>query len=221
LLPDLVVLDPTAAATMPYAVTVGTGLDAFVHAIEACSGQRRNSVAAASAQRALSLVITHLPRVAVDGGNLGSRQAMQEAAYLAGMAIDNCGTGVAHSIGHSLGSQYHLPPGISVAVGLLAALQWNVDGEPAAYADAAAALSTDVEQIPTAFMALCGDVGLRSALGADVSMSVDEIASTMYAVENQPMLNNNARVVKDDERRMLAERTVQVWHGLWHGPANE
>ena len=37
----------------------------------------------------------------------------------------------------------------------------------------------------------------------------------MNAVENQPMLNNNARAVSDDERRMLAERTVEVWHGLW------
>jgi alcohol dehydrogenase class IV len=219
LLPDLVVLDPTAAATMPHAVTVGTGLDAFVHAIEACSGQRRNSVAAASAQRALSLILAHLPRVAVNGGNLASRQAMQEAAYLAGVAIDNCGTGVAHSIGHALGSQYHIAHGISVAVGLRAALEWNVDGQPEAYADAATALSTDVDQIPTVFTGLCDDVGLRGALGAAISMSVDEIASAMYAVENQPMLNNNARAVSDGERRMLAERTVQVWHGLWNGPA--
>ena len=130
LLPDLVVLDPTAAATMPHAVTVGTGLDAFVHAIEACSGQRRNSIAAASAQRAMALVLTHLPRVANDGADLASRQAMQEAAFLAGLAIDNCGTGVAHSIGHALGSLYHMPHGISVAVGLRAALEWNVRANP-------------------------------------------------------------------------------------------
>ena len=218
LLPDLVVLDPTAAATMPHAVTVGTGLDAFVHAIEACSGQRRNSVAAGSAQRALSLVLAHLPRVAVDGSDLPSRQAMQEAAYLAGVAIDNCGTGVAHSIGHSLGSQYHIPHGISVAVGLRAALEWNVDGQPDAYVDAARALSCDVEEVATVFAALCDHSGLRSATGAaDVSMSVDEIAITMNAIENQPMLNNNARAVSDDDRRMLAERTVHVWHGLGNG----
>jgi alcohol dehydrogenase class IV len=142
---------------------------------------------------------------------------MQEAAYLAGVAIDNCGTGVAHSIGHALGSLYHLPHGISVAVGLRAALEWNVAGQPAAYADAAIALATDVERIPAAFNDLCDDVGLRGALRADVPMSVDEIASTMYAVENQPMLNNNARAVSDDERRMLAERTVEIWHGLWNG----
>ena len=91
--------------------------------------------------------------------------------------------------------------------------------EPGAYADAAIALSTGVDQIPTVFERLCEEVGLRRALGADVSMSVDEIASTMYAVENQPMLDNNSRSVSDDERRMLAERTIQVWRGLWNGAA--
>ena len=147
MLPDIVVLDPAAAATMPHSVTVGTGLDAFVHAIEACSGQRRNSIAAAAAQRAMALVLTHLPRVAEDGNDLVSRQAMQEAAFLAGVAIDNCGTGVAHSIGHALGSLYHVPHGLSVAVGLRAALEWNVTGEPDAYADAADALVCRVDEV--------------------------------------------------------------------------
>jgi alcohol dehydrogenase len=215
MLPDVVVLDPTAAATMPHAVTVGTGLDAFVHAIEACSGQRRNSVAAASAQRSLALVLAHLPRVTVDGSDLASRQAMQEAAYLAGIAIDNCGTGVAHSIGHSLGSLYHVPHGISVAVGLRAALEWNTTGEPDSYHDSAAALGCDVDRIADVFARLCVEAGLGAATSSrDVGISADEIATTMNAVENQPMLHNNSRGVSDDDRRMLAERTVEVWHGL-------
>ena len=38
-------------------------------------------------------------------------QAMQEAALLAGVAIDNCGTGIAHAIGHALGTLHHVPHG--------------------------------------------------------------------------------------------------------------
>jgi alcohol dehydrogenase class IV len=215
MLPDVVVLDPTAAATMPHAVTVGTGLDAFVHAIEACSGQRRNSIASAAAQRALALVLAHLPRVALDGSDLESRQAMQEAAFLAGVAIDNCGTGVAHSIGHSLGSCYHIAHGVSVAVGLRAALEWNVAGQADAYAEAATAMGCAVDDIADVFATLCDESRLHAAMGpADVPMSVDDIATTMNTIENQPMLINNSRVVGDDDRRMLAARTVEVWHGL-------
>ena len=215
MLPDVVVLDPTAAATMPHTVTVGTGLDAFVHAIEACSGQRRNSMAAAAAQRSLSLVVSHLPRVVADGSDLGSRQAMQEAAMLAGVAIDNCGTGVAHSIGHALGSLYHVPHGIAVAIGLRASLAWNAAGRPEAYADAATALGCTVDDVAAVFDTLCSETGLGAAAASvDAAMSAGDIATTMIAVENQPMLANNAREVGDDDREMLARRTVEVWHGL-------
>jgi alcohol dehydrogenase class IV len=215
MLPDVVVLDPTAAASMPHAVTVGTGLDAFVHALEACSGRRRNSIAAAAAQRAMALVLIHLPRVAEDGSNLVSRQAMQEAAFLAGVAIDNCGTGVAHSIGHALGSLYHLPHGMSVAVGLRAALEWNTAGEPDAYVDAATALECRIDEVPAMFATLCQSSGMVSAMsGLDAAMSVDHIASTMFAIENQPMLDNNARPVAEADRQLLAERTVDVWDRL-------
>ena len=215
MLPDVVVLDPTAAATMPHAVTVGTGLDAFVHAIEACSGQRRNSIAAASAQRSLALVLAHLRRVAVDGSDLPSRQAMQEAAFLAGVSIDNCGTGVAHSIGHALGSLYHVPHGISVAVGLSAALEWNAAGRPDAYIDAASALGCRVDEVASVFAGLCLGAGLQAAIGAvDMTMSPDDIASTMNAIENRPMLDNNARRIDEADRGMLAHRTVEVWQRL-------
>src|SRR5262249_2734713 len=140
MLPDIVILDPSATVTMPAHVTTATGLDAFVHALEACSGQRRNGLSAAPATHAMRLVVEHLPRAVDSPGDLAARQGMQEAALLAGMAIDNCGTGIAHSIGHALGSLYHVPHGVAVAIGLRAALPWNVSGAGEAYEVAAAAL---------------------------------------------------------------------------------
>jgi len=213
MLPDVVVLDPVAAASMPQAVTIGTGLDAFVHAIEASSGQRRATIASAPAQRAMELVVAHLPRVVADGSDLASRQAMQEAAFLAGIAIDNCGTGVAHSIGHALGTLCHMPHGVAVALGLLATLDWNAEGAPDAYADAAAALGCSVDDVASDFAALCNRVGLAevvSKLGAPIDP--DEIAGAMTAIENQPMLGNNARAIGDDDPAALARRTVGLWH---------
>jgi alcohol dehydrogenase class IV len=216
MLPDLVLLDPTAAVTMPHAVTVGTGLDAFVHALEACSGTRRSSVAAASAQRALRLVVDHLPTAASTPGDLAARQAMQEAAFLAGIAIDNCGTGVAHSIGHALGTLHHLPHGLSVAVGLLAALRWNVDGAPEAYADAAAALDRPVDELPACLARLGRATGLEGVVAGVQCGTIDAgaLAMTMAAPENQPMLHNNARHVDDESRMMLAASTVITWGSL-------
>ena len=129
LLPDLVVLDPASTVTMPTHVTTATGLDAFVHALEAVSGRRSTALVTASALHALRLVVDPLPITVAAPNDLEARQAMQEAALLAGLAIDGGGTGIAHSIGHALGTHAHVPHGITVAIGLAAALDWNIDGE--------------------------------------------------------------------------------------------
>ena len=216
MLPDVVLLDPTSTVTMPVRVTSATGLDAFVHALEACSSQRRNALSAAPAIQAMRLVTEHLPRAVVDGGDLAARQGMQEAALLAGTAIDGCGTGVAHAIGHALGSLYHLPHGVAVAIGLDAAIEWNVIGAAEAYADASIALYASASDIPLVLRDLFDATRFASVVAglADHALDAAAIAETMVAIENQPMLNNNCRVPTHGERRMLAELTVESWKRL-------
>jgi alcohol dehydrogenase class IV len=216
MLPDLVLLDPTAAVTMPMHVTAATGLDAFVHALEACSGQRRNTLSAAPALHALRLVQRHLPDAVADPSDLVARQGMQEAALLAGTAIDSCGTGIAHSIGHALGSLYHLPHGVAVSIGLDAAIEWNVEGAPDAYEVAATAFEASPADLPAVlrdlFIASRFHEVMRGLPTRD--LSADAIAGMMIATENQPMFDNNSRVPSDHERLELAEMTVQSWERL-------
>ena len=216
MLPDVVLLDPTAAVTMPMHVTSATGLDAFVHALEASSGQRRNALSSAPAIHAMRLVGEHLPIAVVNPGDVAARQGMQEAALLAGTAIDNCGTGIAHSIGHALGSLYHFPHGVAVAIGLDAAIEWNVAGAPDAYAAAASAFNTSAADVPTVLRDLFGASRFSTVVARmpDVDLDARAIAEVMIAVENQPMVANNSRVPDDDERLTLAERTVQSWQRL-------
>ena len=216
MLPDIVILDPAATFTMPLAVTVATGLDAFVHAVEASSGQRRNTMSSAAAIHALRLVRTHLAAAAAVADDVAARQGMQEAALLAGTAIDNCGTGIAHSIGHALGSLYHLPHGAAVAIGLDAAIEWNVAGAPSSFSDASFAFGCAPAQIPDVLRELFADVRFGAVLSSLPEHDLDPkaIAARMVAVENQPMVDNNCRVPSEAEREMLAERTVESWRRL-------
>jgi len=216
MLPDVVLLDPSAAVTMPLHVTAATGLDAFVHALEASSGQRRNELSNAPAHHAMRLVREHLPMAVAHPGDLAARQGMQEAALLAGTAIDNCGTGIAHSIGHALGSLYHLPHGVAVAVGLDAAIEWNVAGAPRAYETAASALNASPGDVPAVVRDLFAASRFPAVVArmTDVELDASAIAEVMVATENQPMVANNSRLPGDDERLMLAERTVESWRRL-------
>jgi alcohol dehydrogenase class IV len=219
LLPDLVVLDPVSTVTMPSHVTAATGLDAFVHAIEAVSGRRSTALVTAPALHALRLVLDHLPIAVTQPHDLEARQAMQEAAFLAGLAIDGGGTGIAHSIGHALGTLAHVPHGVAVAIGLAAALEWNVDGAPEAYASAAGALGCPVVELPDLLGVLMRTTDLSAAVRRlpMLELEAGQLAAAMIAEENLPMYRNNCRFADDAERRHLAARTLAVWSELWSG----
>ena len=197
-------------------VTTGTGLDAFVHAVEAATGQRRDERPAEPALRAAELVRDHLPAAVADGSDLRARAALQEAAYLAGTAIDGCGTGMAHAIGHALGSLYHVPHGVAVAVGLEAALTWNIEGAPSALGPVATALGVDLDGpdgLAASYRALWTSSGLPAAVATlpEVGLEPSAVAATIVTEENLPMVRNNCRPPTADDVRNLAERTVAVW----------
>ncbi len=212
LLPDAVILDPEVTASMPAFVTAATGLDALVHAIEAATSSRHNEIARASALHAVRLIRQALPLAVQDGTDLLARQQMQEAALLAGIAIDNCGTGIAHNIGHALGTLYHLPHGVAVTVALEAALPWNI-GESATYEGVAQAFGVPVPELPTAFSALLDATGLNEAVrrAPDVQIDPAQLTALMRAPENLPMLNNNVRLAQGTDDLALAERTALLW----------
>lgn len=213
LLPRLVLLDPSATATLPPSITTATGLDAFVHAVEAVTGRRSHDAVAASAQRAIRLILDHLPAAVENGSDLVARQAMQEAALLAGLAIDEGGTGIAHSIGHALGTLAHVPHGVAVAVGLGAAIDWNIDGVPDAFESVATAVGVPVTALGEAYRELLEACEFASAVSrvGPLAVAPNALAATMIAIENQPMYDNNCRTVDDSARRDLATATLTLW----------
>ena len=60
LLPEMVLLDPSLTLSLPADITAATGLDAMVHAIEACTCQNRNPMADALGLHAIRLGRKHL-----------------------------------------------------------------------------------------------------------------------------------------------------------------
>lgn len=216
LLPRLVLLDPSATVTMPPSITAATGLDALVHAVEAVTGRRTSDVVVPPALSAIRLVLDHLPAAVDDGSDLDVRAAMQRAALLAGLAIDEGGTGIAHSIGHALGTLAHVPHGVAVAAGLVAAIDWNVGGAPDAFAAVATAVGVPVEALGATYRDLLDACEFASVVAGIGPLMIDagDLADAMVAIENRPMYDNNCRTVDDRARPMLATATLTLWDEL-------
>ena len=215
LLPEAILLDPRLTRSLPAPLTAATGLDAFVHALEATTGRNRNRLIESQGLAAIRLIGASLPEAVHTPANLEARQQLQEAACLAGMAIDNGGTGIAHNIGHALGSLYHLPHGVAVAIAVEATLAWSIEGHEAIFASSAHALmpGSGAKALAGLFTELADASAFDQALApfADLEMDAATLAEVMRAEENAPMANNAARIPEEKDWQPLAELTVATF----------
>jgi alcohol dehydrogenase class IV len=203
--PALAVLDPVLSVTLPAKLTAWTGLDALVHAIESATNRRANPLVAAPALHAIRLVCRHLAPALDEPGNLEARGGMLIAAALAGVAIDNTGTGVAHAIGHAMGTLAHVHHGRAVALALSAALEANQEEAPRLHADVATAMGVLPQDLVASYDRLLDEVEVGRDL-SDVGLGpeqTDELYATTLGPENLPMLQANCRHFTEEELREL------------------
>ncbi len=145
-LPAVAVLDPDLTRTQPPAVAANTGLDALAHAVETAVTTRRNDNSVSLARRAFALARRALPRVLAGDDDDQTRAAMQLAAALAGMAIEQSMLGAAHSAANPLTAHYGIVHGRAVGLMLPHVVRFNA-ADPDAR-DAYARLITDTDELP-------------------------------------------------------------------------
>lgn len=123
-LPSQVIADPELTVGMPQAITVGTGLDAFAHCVEAFSSPHYHPMSQGIALEGMRLVIDNLPRVFDDPNDLVARANMMSAAMMGATAFQK-GLGAIHAMSHPIGAMYHTHHGTTNAVCMPAVLALN------------------------------------------------------------------------------------------------
>ncbi len=209
LLPDLVLLDPCLTVSLPADITAATGLDAMVHAIEACTCQNRNPMAEALGLHAIRLAKRHLMTAIEKPADIEARSGMLIASTLAGSAFAQTGTAAAHAIGHALATVAGMPHGRAVTIGMEVLLPWNAEFSSEAHAAVAEALGCEkkADQCGPAFTALIDQTGVDRSL-ADRGIELEILTHVMMSEENLPMLQNNARPISKNDGLELARRIL-------------
>jgi len=207
--PDLVLLDPALTVGLPPHLTAATGIDALVHAVEAATNANANALNDLYCHEAIRLVVRHLPRAVETPGDLVARAGLQWAACLAGIAIDNCGTAIAHNIGHALASLRPIHHGRAVGLAMRATLPWNIQGDDGRFAAVAAAMgeTADATALPGAYDRLLRRVGLKLSLAGEGhdGITADQLAAQMARPENEAMRRSNRRPIGDADLKIFAE----------------
>ncbi|KIQ97621.1 phosphonoacetaldehyde reductase [Lysobacter sp. A03] len=111
--PRVAVVDPELTLSLPPQETLYTALDAISHALESLWNRNRTPLSESFATRALSGAVVALPAVLARPQDLEARVSMQQASLLAGMAISQTRTAIAHSISYALTSHFGVPHGLA------------------------------------------------------------------------------------------------------------
>ena len=123
LTPDIAIVDPILAQTMPPKLVAHTGMDALTHAIEAYVAGQRSSFSDPLAMQAITMIKENLLRSFE--GNEEARNEMHIAQCLAGMAFSNALLGISHSMAHKTGAVLHIPHGCANAIFLPYVIDFN------------------------------------------------------------------------------------------------
>lgn len=102
--PDVAIVDPALAQTMPKKLVAHTGMDAMTHAIEAYVSTAHCDYTDPLAMHAIKMIQRDL--VNSYNGDVNARNEMHNAQCLAGMAFSNALLGIVHSMAHKTGAVF-------------------------------------------------------------------------------------------------------------------
>ena len=130
--PDVAIVNPALAETMPKKLTAHTGMDALTHAIEAYVSTLHCDYTDPLALHAIKMIHEDLKK-SYDG-DMEARDRMHNAQCLAGMAFSNALLGIVHSMAHKTGAAFsggHIVHGCANAMYLPKVIKYNSKNEEA------------------------------------------------------------------------------------------
>ncbi len=132
--PDIAIVDPDLAETMPKKLVAHTGMDALTHAIEAYVSTANCDYTDPLAIHAIEMIQKDL--VDSYNGDMAARDRMHNAQCLAGMAFSNALLGIVHSMAHKTGAIFqdygaHIIHGAANAMYLPKVIAFNAKNETA------------------------------------------------------------------------------------------
>ena len=131
--PDVALIDPIITTTMDSYLTVCTGLDALIHAIEAYVSNASSPLTDTHALNAIRLIRSNLAKTIDNPHDLGLRGNMMLGSLEAGLAFSNASLGAIHAMAHSLGGALDLSHGECNAILMDHVIDFNFDAEPMRY----------------------------------------------------------------------------------------
>ncbi len=215
--PDIAIVDPDLAETMPKTLTAHTGMDALTHAVEAYVSTLNSPFTDPLAIKAIQMVFEYLP--ASYEGDMSAREQMHYGQCLAGQAFSNALLGIVHSMAHKTGAAFstgHIPHGCANAIYLPYVIKFNAKTAEKRYAEIARSVGitgTDAECVK----ALCDKIDEYNAnlsipktlkeFGVNEAEFKEKVANIAELAVGDACTGSNPRTITPAEMEKLLTAT--------------
>ena len=162
---DRAYIDPLLTASMPTRLTAAVGLDALTHAMESLWGRHATPTSSKFATRAIELIHPNLEAVVRSPDQQG-RDALTLGSVLAGMALSQTRSAIAHALSYQLTGEYGLEHGLAVGLIALAVLRLDQADAPGERAKVIEAGGGGVDTLPRAIEQIFLAIDHRPNLGS-------------------------------------------------------
>jgi len=177
------ILDPIALKSLPATVAAHSGMDAFVHAFESYIALNASPMTDAINLYAIELMAQNIRQFVANRANLDAGLKMACASNLAGITFGLTGLGNVHCMARFVGAFFHVSHGLSNAICLPYAAEFNLIANPKKYARVALAMGENIQGMTEleaankaldAIKCLCRDLGIPEKL-RDIKATEDKL----------------------------------------------
>lgn len=173
--------DPKYTATLPYASTVSTALDAFAHAIEGFFTPKGNGIIRLYAEKCIPELYLSLKKLSQSTDiDTEMRKSLYYSSIYAGLVINTCGTAFPHPLGYVLTENYGIPHGTACAAFFAPFIDRCAEYSPEKFADFVA-MTEDINTVKSVISSLTDLKG--------ISISPEE--AEKYALRWQSVIPRN------------------------------
>ena len=214
IIPDYTIVDSQLTMNLPKHITASAGMDALSQAIESYWCIDSTEESKDYAREAIKLIMGNLTD-AVNNPTRESREAMAEASFLAGKAINISRTTACHAIAYPITSYFGVPHGHAVALTLAQMLVYNskvtekdiLDKRGINYVHetlkeiAGLIGADDIQDANKRITSLMEEIGLKTRL-SEIGVKTDEdIEIIIKNGFNPQRVNNNPRLLTEETLR--------------------
>lgn len=209
--PAYAIVDPELTLGTPPLITAFSGLDAFSHAVESLTAKGNTYHTDILAGEAIRLIYEWLPKACENTNNLEAREKLAFASNLAGIAFNEAGVHIGHSIAHALGYAHHMAHGHACALSTPAIIEYVTIHHQEKTHIISNAMSLQInnanakevgKQTADAVRHLMAQVGIPSL--AQAGLTHEQTLALIDMVDGDPLsLEFDGPVTKTDSAKML------------------